>query len=103
MLLRRNKRDKRRRPEVRTEVVPLEPIKSKFKSVKDLGLAYDQNPAHRKEMEDEHIMLDCFAGKENWGYFAIYDGYVFIFVLKESKKRHTGRNVEEFEAEHFIH
>jgi len=68
--------------------VPLEK-KIKYKSAKDIGLSFDQNPAHRKTMEDEHVMIDGFADHEDWGFFAIYDG-------------HGGRGVVEFVA-HNLH
>jgi len=67
---------------------PHKPAKS-YKSVKDVGLSFDQNPAHRKTMEDEHVIIDGFGGHEDWGFFAIYDG-------------HGGRAVVEFVA-HQLH
>lgn len=43
-------------------------------SIKAMSLSEDANPLHRESMEDSHITLDKFGGKNFQGYFAIYDG-----------------------------
>jgi len=50
-----------------------------------VGVSSDQNPMHRRTMEDEHLILDNFGGDKSCGYFAVYDG-------------HGGRDVVEFVA-----
>jgi len=56
-------------------------------------LSHDQNKAHRRSMEDEHVLLCPFAGTQNLGYFAVYDGHGGRKVV-ESVKRHLHQNIE---------
>lgn len=56
-------------------------------SVKEIGICQDKNARHRRTMEDAHVDIDNFGGKEGEGYFAIYDG-------------HGGRGAVDFVAEH---
>ncbi|KAF2072164.1 hypothetical protein CYY_006523 [Polysphondylium violaceum] len=58
---------------------------SKIRSVKDIGVSFEKNPRYRRTMEDEHVIIDCFGGEPDQGYFAIYDG-------------HGGRGAVEFTA-----
>lgn len=47
----------------------------KYTSVKSVGISHDRNARFRRTMEDEHVIIDGFAGEEDKGYFAIYDGH----------------------------
>ncbi|EAL65310.1 protein phosphatase 2C-related protein [Dictyostelium discoideum AX4] len=58
---------------------------SKTRSVRDFGVSFEKNARYRRTMEDEHVIIDCFGGDANQGYFAIYDG-------------HGGRGAVEFTA-----
>jgi len=42
---------------------------------RSFGLAYHQNPTHRRTMEDEHVHMDAFAGSSEMAYFAVMDGH----------------------------
>lgn len=60
--------------------------KTKWTSVKDVGVATDTNSRYRRTMEDAHVVVDNFGGEATQGYFAIYDG-------------HGGRGAVDFTAE----
>eukprot|EP00026_Physarum_polycephalum_P011982 Phypoly_transcript_12236.p1 GENE.Phypoly_transcript_12236~~Phypoly_transcript_12236.p1 ORF type:complete len:288 (+),score=67.00 Phypoly_transcript_12236:108-971(+) len=47
----------------------------KYTSVHSVGISHDRNARFRRSMEDEHVIVDGFGGKEDQGYFAIYDGH----------------------------
>lgn len=47
----------------------------KYTSVSSVGISHDRNARFRRSMEDEHVIVDGFAGKPDQGYFAIYDGH----------------------------
>jgi len=49
--------------------------KKKITSVKDFGVASDQNWKHRRRMEDAHYVEDGFMKDPTRGFFAIYDGH----------------------------
>jgi hypothetical protein len=38
--------------------------------VKGVGVSCEQNPAYRKTMEDEHVMIDKYGDSPNQAYFA---------------------------------
>eukprot|EP01132_Coremiostelium_polycephalum_P009922 gene9922-12167_t len=59
--------------------------KVRISSVRDIGISCEKNPRFRRTMEDEHVIIDCFGGDAEQGYFAIYDG-------------HGGRGAVEFTA-----
>lgn len=61
--------------------------KRKYTSVGSVGISHDRNARYRRSMEDEHVILDGFGGKEDQGYFAIYDG-------------HGGRGAVDYTAKH---
>ncbi len=44
-------------------------------SVRDVGIAFDPNPRFRREMEDEHLVIDQYGGIKSRGFFAVYDGH----------------------------
>jgi len=46
-----------------------------YSSVKGVGISFDQNSAHRRTMEDEHVVLDKFGDSLDQGYFAVFDGH----------------------------
>eukprot|EP01111_Echinosteliopsis_oligospora_P015003 TRINITY_DN579_c0_g1_i1.p1 TRINITY_DN579_c0_g1~~TRINITY_DN579_c0_g1_i1.p1 ORF type:complete len:270 (-),score=81.57 TRINITY_DN579_c0_g1_i1:88-897(-) len=46
-----------------------------YTSVKSVGISHDRNARFRRTMEDEHVIIDGFAGEAETGYFAIYDGH----------------------------
>ena len=41
----------------------------------EVGLAHDMNIAHRKTMEDAHVVKVPFMGDPTAGFFAVYDGH----------------------------
>jgi len=47
----------------------------KYTSVNSVGISHDRNARFRRSMEDEHVIVDGFAGNPEHGYFAIYDGH----------------------------
>lgn len=47
----------------------------KYTSVNSVGISHDRNARFRRSMEDEHVIIDGYGGKEDQGYFAIYDGH----------------------------
>jgi len=49
--------------------------KKQLTSVRDFGVASDQNWKHRRRMEDAHFVEDGFMKDPNKGFFAIYDGH----------------------------
>jgi len=49
--------------------------KKKNSSVKSVGVFADKNSAHRRKMEDSHVIIDNFGENAKQGYFAIYDGH----------------------------
>jgi len=67
------------------DMTPSPAKQSKVRSVKDIGVSFEKNPRYRRTMEDEHVIIDCFGGETDQGYFAIYDG-------------HGGRGAVEFTA-----
>lgn len=48
---------------------------TELKCVQSVGISFEQNPRFRPTMEDEHVIIDSFAGNSNQGFFAIYDGH----------------------------
>lgn len=44
-------------------------------SVKEYGVKEDQNPRHRRTMEDVSIVVDNFSGVATDAFFAVYDGH----------------------------
>jgi hypothetical protein len=55
-------------------------------SVKEVGISYDQNPNHRRTMEDEHIFIDRFGGKEDQFYVGVYDGHGGKLVAEQVRE-----------------
>jgi len=51
------------------------PFTLKFLSCEDVGVSADINEKHKKVMEDENCVYDCFNYDENQGYFGVYDGH----------------------------
>jgi len=56
-------------------------------SVKNVAIACDLNPEFRESMEDEELYMDKFGGRNDCGYFAVFDG-------------HGGREVVEYVTNH---
>ncbi|KAL0245251.1 hypothetical protein GEMRC1_009330 [Eukaryota sp. GEM-RC1] len=48
---------------------------SNASSIRDFGVASEQNPAFRQTMEDTHVMIDGFFGHTGWTYVALHDGH----------------------------
>eukprot|EP00761_Pharyngomonas_kirbyi_P012774 gb/GECH01012801.1/.p1 GENE.gb/GECH01012801.1/~~gb/GECH01012801.1/.p1 ORF type:complete len:288 (+),score=81.87 gb/GECH01012801.1/:1-864(+) len=46
-----------------------------YGSIVDIGFAEEMNPSFRRTMEDGKCMIDGFAGSDQDGFFAIYDGH----------------------------
>ena len=57
------------------EISELTPKFCSYYSVKDVGISTDANPRCRPTMEDEHVVIDQFAGEILTGYFGVYDGH----------------------------
>eukprot|EP01006_Ploeotia_vitrea_P003783 TRINITY_DN113224_c0_g1_i1.p2 TRINITY_DN113224_c0_g1~~TRINITY_DN113224_c0_g1_i1.p2 ORF type:complete len:482 (+),score=284.97 TRINITY_DN113224_c0_g1_i1:25-1446(+) len=49
------------------------PAEHKYRSV--AGAGYESDQGRRDNMEDDEIIVDSFAGVEDQGYFAVYDGH----------------------------
>eukprot|EP00727_Mastigamoeba_balamuthi_P008069 m51a1_g3883 putative ptc1p (262) ;mRNA; f:45411-46647 len=56
-------------------------------SVRQVGVATERNPGYRRTMEDAHTVVDKFAGHDDCGFFAVYDG-------------HGGKSAAEYAAGH---
>lgn len=64
-----------------------DPVKARFTSVKAVFVHDTMNSKCRPTMEDAHRVVDGYDGKENQGFFGVYDG-------------HGGRGVVDFVAKH---
>lgn len=74
-----------------------EPTSRKYTSVAGVGIAHDRNARFRRTMEDEHVIIDNFAGNPSHGYFAIYDGHGGRGAVDFTAKTLHKNLAEEFE------
>eukprot|EP01119_Soliformovum_irregulare_P014689 TRINITY_DN4033_c0_g2_i1.p1 TRINITY_DN4033_c0_g2~~TRINITY_DN4033_c0_g2_i1.p1 ORF type:complete len:485 (+),score=93.44 TRINITY_DN4033_c0_g2_i1:189-1457(+) len=47
----------------------------KYTTLKNFGVAFDQNATHRAHMEDAHLTLDNYGDIKGLGFFSVYDGH----------------------------
>jgi len=62
--------------EPKIDIPPPSPsIYTGFTCVNDVGFSFDQNALFRKTMEDEHVVVNEFAGNKDQAFFGVYDGH----------------------------
>ena len=74
----------------------------------EVGLAHDMNAAHRKTMEDAHVVKVPYMGDGTAGFFAVYDGHGgneaaveaanSLHVILEAEIKSKGSIKEAFES-----
>jgi protein phosphatase PTC1 len=53
----------------------------------EVGLSHDMNVAHRKTMEDAHVIKVPYMGDKSAGFFAVYDGHGGNEASEEAAKQ----------------